>query len=93
LNWKVWKAIRQARKKGFYVERPPEGQDAMQMAGIFIISKEGRIELPYYYDNIADHPPLELLLEGVLDTKWEASFEGPVGPGAKKTASKTRRGK
>jgi hypothetical protein len=53
----------------------------MQMSGTFIISKEGRIELPYYYDHIADHPPLELLLRGVLSTRWSQSFDGPVGPG------------
>lgn len=93
LNAKVWAAISRARKKGYFVEQPPAGQDAMQMAGIFVISKDGRIELPYYYDNIADHPPLDLLLEGVLDTKWDASFEGPVGPGVKKTTAKIGRGK
>ena len=84
LNRKVWKAIRAARQKGFQVETPPRGQDAMQMSGTFIISRAGRIELPYYYDNIADHAPLELLLEGVLDTDWNASFDGPVGPGVEK---------
>lgn len=93
LNWKVWKAIRQARKKGYFVERPPVGQDSMQMAGIFVISKAGLIELPYYYDNIADHPTLELLLEGVLDTQWDASFDGPIGPGVKKGTNKSGRGK
>ena len=50
-------------------------------SGTFIISKEGRIELPYYYDNIADHPPLDLLLNGVLTSRWDQEFEGPVGPG------------
>jgi peroxiredoxin len=82
LNPKVWSAISRARKKGYFVEVPPPGQDAMQMSGTFIISKEGRIELPYYYDNIADHPPLDLLLNGVLSTKWGQSFDGPIGPGA-----------
>ena len=81
LNPKVWSAISRSRKKGYAVEPPPEGQDAMQMSGTFIISKEGRIELPYYYDHIADHPPLELLLSGVLSTRWGQSFDGPVGPG------------
>ena len=81
LNRKVWKAISAAGKKGYKVETPPAGQDAMQMSGTFIISKEGRIELPYYYDHIADHPPLDLLLSGVLSTNWDQSFEGPVGPG------------
>jgi len=79
LNRKVWAAIRQAGKKGYAVEPPPPGQDAMQMSGTFIIGTDGRIELPYYYDHIADHPPLELLLEGVLATKWTQPFDGPVG--------------
>ena len=80
-NPKVWSAISRSREKGYVVEAPPAGQDAMQMSGTFIISREGRIELPYYYDHIADHPPLELLLSGVLSTRWDKSFDGPVGSG------------
>lgn len=79
LNLSVWKAIARARRKGLAVEMPPEGQDAMQMSGIFVISCDGKIELPYYYDTIADHPELDLLLSGVLSTRWDASFNGPVG--------------
>lgn len=78
-NPKIWAAISRARKKGYAVETPPAGQDAMQMSGTFIISRAGRIELPYYYDHIADHPPLDLLLSGVLSTRWDQSFDGPVG--------------
>jgi peroxiredoxin len=81
LNPKVWSAISRSRKKGYAVEPPPAGQDAMQMSGTFIISKQGRIELPYYYDHIADHPPLDLLVNGVLSSRWDQSFDGPVGPG------------
>ncbi len=81
LNPKVWSAIGRARKKGYPVDPPPAGQDAMQMSGTFIISPAGQIELPYYYDHIADHPPLELLLSGVLSTPWGKSFDGPVGTG------------
>jgi len=81
LNPKVWSAVSRSRKKGYPVEAPPAGQDAMQMSGTFIISKEGMIELPYYYDHIADHPPLDLLLSGVLSTRWDQSFNGPVGSG------------
>lgn len=81
LNPKIWSAISKSRKKGYMVELPPAGQDAMQMSGTFIISKYGRIELPYYYDHIADHPPLDLLLTGVLSTRWDQSFDGPVGSG------------
>ena len=81
INYKVWTAIRKARQKGYVVEPPPPGQDAMQMSGTFIISTSGQIELPYYYDHIADHPPLDLLLRGVLSTNWNQAFDGPVGPG------------
>jgi peroxiredoxin len=81
LNTKVWSALRQARKQGYPILPPPPGQDAMLMSGTFIISRQGRIELPYYYDHIADHPPLDLLLSGVLSTGWDQSFDGPVGPG------------
>ncbi len=80
LNPRVWSAISRARRKGYQVEAPPLGQDAMQMSGTFIISKDGRILLPFYYDHIADHPPLSLLLSGVLSTGWDQPFEGPVGP-------------
>lgn len=81
LNPKVWSAVNRARKKGYRVEPPPPGQDAMQMSGTFIISTDGLIELPYYYDHIADHPPLDLLLSGVLSTPWGKRFDGPVGAG------------
>lgn len=81
LNRRVWQAVARAKQKGYQLELPPAGQDAMQMSGIFIINPEGRIVLPYYYDDIADHPPLTLLLDGVLATRWNAPFDGPIGPG------------
>jgi peroxiredoxin len=81
LNPKVWRAISKAGEKGYKVEPAPAGQDAMQMSGTFIISTGGKLMLPYYYDHIADHPPLDLLLNGVLSTGWDKPFEGPVGPG------------
>ena len=81
LNPKVWRRYPARQQKGYKVEPPPAGQDAMQMSGTFIISTDGKIVLPYYYDHIADHPPLELLLNGVLSTRWDKPFEGPVGPG------------
>lgn len=84
LNPKVWSAVSRSRKKGFLLEPPPEGQDALQMSGTFIINTAGQIVLPFYYDNIADHPPLDLILSGVLSTDWSREFEGPIGPGAKK---------
>lgn len=81
LNPKVWSAISRARKKGYLVEPPPPGQDAMQMSGTFIINQNGKIVLPYYYDHIADHPALDLLLSGALSTDWNRPFDGPIGPG------------
>lgn len=81
VNPKVWSAVKHSRDKGYQIEPPPAGQDAMQMSGTFIISTTGKVALPYYYDHIADHPPLELLLSGVLATRWDESFDGPVGPG------------
>lgn len=84
LNRRVWQAVAQAKQKGYHLESPPAGQDAMQMSGAFIIGQDGRIQLPYYYDDIADHPSLELLLNGVLATPWGAAFEGPIGPSAAK---------
>lgn len=80
LNPRVLAAVSRSTRKGYKVEPPPAGQDAMQMSGTFIISQEGLIELPYYYDHIADHPPLDLLLSGVLSTGWDQPFDGPVGP-------------
>jgi len=77
----VWASnARLRRERGWRSEFPPRGQDAMQMGGIFVIGRDGRIHLPYYYDDIADHPPLELLLHGVLGVDWKKSFEKPVVP-------------
>ena len=64
------------REKGWIPELPPTGQDVMQMAGIFVIAPDGRIRLPYYYDNIADHPPVDLLLHGVMGVDWKRSLDG-----------------
>jgi peroxiredoxin len=80
LNLNVWKALQKSRKKGYPIDPPPAGQDAMQMSGTFIISTRGTIELPFYYDNIADHPSLDLLLSGIFATKWDKPLDGPVGP-------------
>lgn len=70
-----------ARKRGHSAELPPKGQDVMQMSGTFIIGTDGRIRLPYYYDTIADHPPVDLLLRGVLSTGWDKPFNGPLASG------------
>ena len=55
----------------------------MQMSGTFIIGRDGKIRLPFYYDHIADHPAVDLLLDGVLATDWNKPFDGPIGPGVK----------
>lgn len=81
LHPQVIRSVKESAKKGYKLEQPPEGQDAMQMSGTFIINQKGRVLLPFYYDNIADHPALDLLLEGVLSTQWDEDFEGPIGPG------------
>jgi peroxiredoxin len=80
LSPRVWAANwRASRQKGYQTEWPPAGQDAMQMAAVFVIGADGRIRLPYYYDDIADHPALELLLSGILSTGWNEPFDGPLG--------------
>jgi len=76
----IWSGNAHARKKGFTPHLPPKGQDALLMSGLFIIGPDGRIRLPYYYDNIADHPPFALLLEGFLGTAWEQPFDSPLRP-------------
>jgi peroxiredoxin len=81
LSWRVLQSNRRlAKRMGWKIELPPEGQDALLMSGVFIIGPDGRIRLPYYYENIADHPPVELLLEGVMGMDWEKSFEKPIEP-------------
>lgn len=81
LSWNVWRSNRRlSQERGWKTELPPEGQDSMQLAGTFVIAQDGRIRLPYYYDDIADHPPVDLLLHGVLGMNWNQPFEGPVAP-------------
>lgn len=76
----IWSGNAQARKKGYTPQLPPKGQDALLMSGLFIIGPDGRIRLPYYYDNIADHPPFGLLLEGFLGTSWDQPLDSPLKP-------------
>lgn len=79
LSPKVWNSNRKLeQEQQWKTELPPEGQDAMLMSGTFIIGTDGRIRLPYYYENIADHPPAELLLKGVLGTDWNKPLVGPI---------------
>ena len=72
----IWKSnSRVARTKGFKPELPSPGQDIAQMSGVFIIGADGRVRLPYYYDDIADHPPVDLLLHGVMGADWKQPFQ------------------
>jgi peroxiredoxin len=75
LSPQIWKSNRRlAREKKFKPEVPPAGQDALQMSGVFIVGTDGRIRLPYYYDDIADHPPIDLLLHGIMGANWNKPF-------------------
>jgi peroxiredoxin len=81
LSLNVWRSNRRLKKeRGWNTDLPPIGQDALQMAGTFIIAPDGRIRLPYYYDDIADHPSVDLLLHGVMGMDWKQPFDGPVAP-------------
>lgn len=85
LSLNVWRSNRRLRReKGWQTEFAPAGQDAMQMSGTFVIGMDGRIRLPYYYEDIADHPPVELLLGGVMGVDWNRPLDGdPILPGDK----------
>ncbi|MGE5250626.1 MAG: SelL-related redox protein [Bacteroidota bacterium] len=79
LSPRVWRSNRSLLKqRGYRTEMPPPGQDAYQMAGTFIIGRDGRIRLPYYYEDIADHPPVDLLLHGLLGMQWSEPLEIPI---------------
>jgi peroxiredoxin len=81
LSIRVWRSNRRLkRERGWNTELPPRGQDAMQMAATFVIAQDGRIRMPYYYDDIADHPSVDLLLHGVMGIDWNQTFDGPVAP-------------
>lgn len=76
LSPRIWSANRRlARTKGYKPELPPAGQDAYQMSGVFIIGTDGRIRLPYYYEDIADHPPIDLILHGIMGANWDVPYD------------------
>ena len=79
LSPEVLRGTSRAGEHGHTPGLPPPGQDVMQMSGTFIIGTDGRIRLPYYYENIADHAPVDLLLNGVLSTDWAKPFSGAIG--------------
>ncbi len=81
LSMRVWRSNRRlGLERGWRSELPPKGQDVMQMSGTFVIGPDGRIRLPYYYDDIADHPSVDLLLHGAMGMEWNQTFDGPVAP-------------
>ena len=76
LSPQIWKSNRRlAREKGFTPEVPPPGQDAYQMSGTFVIGMDGRVRLPYYYEDIADHPPVDLRLHGIMGVDWSKPYD------------------
>ena len=80
-NLKVLRANRQIyARKGWKSQLPPKGHDAFLMSGVFIIGTDGLIRLPYYYDDIADHPSVDLLLHGISGIDWSQRFERPITP-------------
>jgi peroxiredoxin len=81
LSPNIWKSNKRLKEtKGWTPETPPPGQDALVMSATFIIGTDGLIRLPYYYEDIADHPPVELLLKGFVGMDWSKPIEGPVTP-------------
>lgn len=76
LSPRIWLSNRKlARTKGYKPEVPSPGQDAYQMSGTFIIGPDGRIRLPYYYEDIADHLPVELILHGIMGVDWKRPYD------------------
>lgn len=76
LSPRIWLSNRKlARTKGYKPELPSPGQDAYQMSGTFIIGPDGRIRLPYYYEDIADHLPVELILHGIMGVDWKRPYD------------------
>jgi peroxiredoxin len=79
LSTRVWRSNRNLKKtRGWNPELPPPGQDSMLMPGTFVIGPEGLIRLPYYYEDIADHPSVELLVQGIMGTDWRRPLETPL---------------
>jgi peroxiredoxin len=83
LSLNIWRSNRRLKKiKGWSAELPPAGQDAFVMSGTFIIGPDGLIRMPYYYDDIADHPPVDLLLHGMMGMDWKKPLIGAIDPEA-----------
>jgi len=81
LSPNIWKSNKRLKEtKGILPEPAPAGQDTFVMSGTFIIGKDGRVRLPYYYEDIADHPPVELLMKGIMGIDWSTPIEVTVTP-------------
>ena len=81
LSPNIWKSNKRLKEtKGWVTEKPPTGQDAFVMSATFIVGTDGRVHLPYYYENIADHPPVKLLLKGFVGMDWSKPIEGVIEP-------------
>jgi len=77
----IWRSNKNLKEtKGYAPEPPPAGQDAFVMSGTFIIGTDGLVRLPYYYEDIADHPPVELLLKGFVGMDWSKPIVGTIKP-------------
>ncbi|MBI3161357.1 MAG: AhpC/TSA family protein [Chloroflexi bacterium] len=76
LSPRIWLSNRRlAQVKGYKPGVPFPGQDAYQMSGTFIVGMDGRIRLPYYYEDIADHPPVDLILRGIMGVDWNRPYD------------------
>jgi len=81
LSPNIWRSNQRLEQpKGYKPELPPAGQDPFLMSGTFIIGTDGRIRMPYYYEDIADHPPIDLLLHGLMGSSWGKPLEGAITP-------------
>ena len=56
------KSRAEARAHGHAQEMPPDGQDVMQTAGLFIIGANGRLVFAHRYEFAGDHPPFDEVL-------------------------------
>lgn len=74
----IWFDAWRSKRHGHRPSSPPRGQSLTQLSGIFIVGTDGKIRLPYYYDTLGDHPPVEILLSGVLGTSWDRPLEAPL---------------
>lgn len=58
----IWKYLKMVAKGG-KVRRIPEGEDALQLGGNFLVSTDGRLLWAYRSVNPMDRPTIETLLQ------------------------------